>query len=116
MANNIMPTAQGNHESLYERDYYTWALRQANALKKHRVELLDWENLAEEVGDLARSERRELRNRLKVPGFQPVPGSQLDQIDGGQDGHSHAYGCSDAVVASGGLPKAEVKALVDAAM
>ncbi len=66
MPNNITPTAAGNHESLYERDYYTWALRQANALKKHQVELLDWENLAEEVGDLARSERRELRNRLKV--------------------------------------------------
>ncbi len=66
MPNNIMPAPQGNHESLYERDYYTWALRQANALKKHRAESLDWENLAEEGGDLARSERRELRNRLKV--------------------------------------------------
>ncbi len=66
MRNNMMPAAPEEHENLYERDYYTWALKQADALKKHRIEMLDWENLAEEVGDLARSERRELRNRLKV--------------------------------------------------
>jgi hypothetical protein len=66
MRNNVMPAVSGNRHSLYERDYYTWALRQARALKEHRTETLDWENLAEEVGDLARSERRELRNRLKV--------------------------------------------------
>lgn len=67
MARNVMPaaTAEGRR-SLYERDYYTWALKQARALKEQRVERLDWENLAEEVEDLARSERRELRNRLKI--------------------------------------------------
>jgi Domain of unknown function DUF29 len=66
MANNLTPGASEDGRSLYERDYYTWALKQARALKNHRFEELDWPNLAEEVEDLARSEKRELRNRLKV--------------------------------------------------
>jgi uncharacterized protein DUF29 len=51
---------------VYEHDYYSWALEQARALKARRLERLDWENLAEEVEDLARSERRELESRLEV--------------------------------------------------
>jgi hypothetical protein len=51
-------------DSLYERDYYTWALEQAHALQGHRVEDLDWQNLAEELGDLGRSEARSLRSQL----------------------------------------------------
>jgi hypothetical protein len=65
MPNNI-PAVPQDGRSLYEHDYYTWALRQADALKDRRAEILDWENLAEEVGDLARRERRELVNRLNV--------------------------------------------------
>jgi hypothetical protein len=53
-------------QSLYKRDYYTWALQQARALKEHRLEELDWANLADEVAGLANSEWRELRSRLKV--------------------------------------------------
>jgi hypothetical protein len=51
-------TRQQDHPALYDRDFYSWALDQARALQEHRIEDLDWENLAEEVGDLARSERR----------------------------------------------------------
>ncbi|MBV8453607.1 MAG: DUF29 domain-containing protein [Deltaproteobacteria bacterium] len=39
---------------LYERDYYLWAQEQARALREHRPDQIDWENLAEEVDDLAR--------------------------------------------------------------
>jgi hypothetical protein len=53
-------------EHLYERDYYTWALKQARALRARSTEALDWENLAEEVEGLARTEARELKNRLEV--------------------------------------------------
>jgi hypothetical protein len=53
-------------QSLYERDYYTWALEQARALKEHRLEELDWENLSDEVESLAQTERRELRSRLEL--------------------------------------------------
>jgi hypothetical protein len=56
----------GDKRSLYERDYYTWALQQARALKEHRLEELDWANLSDEVESLAKTERRELRSRLKV--------------------------------------------------
>ncbi len=38
---------------LYERDYYSWARAQARALREHRLDQIDWENLAEEVDDLA---------------------------------------------------------------
>jgi Domain of unknown function DUF29 len=50
---------------LYRRDYYAWALEQARALQERRFEALDFEHLAEEVEDLAKSEPRELRSRLK---------------------------------------------------
>jgi hypothetical protein len=52
--------------SLYERDFHQWATEQAAALKDHRVEALDWENLGEEIEGLARSDRQELRSRLEV--------------------------------------------------
>ena len=39
---------------LYEADNYSWALKQAGNLRDHRIESLDWDNLAEEVEDLAR--------------------------------------------------------------
>jgi hypothetical protein len=53
-------------KDLYERDYYTWALGQAKALRAHSGKALDWENLAEEVEGLARSEARELKSRLEI--------------------------------------------------
>jgi hypothetical protein len=52
--------------SLYERDYYTWALQQSCALKDHRLEDIDWDNLSDEVEGLAKTDRRELLSRLKV--------------------------------------------------
>jgi hypothetical protein len=55
-----------SRKELYERDYYTWALEQGRALRAHDTEALDWDNLAEEVEGLARSEARELRSRLEV--------------------------------------------------
>jgi Domain of unknown function DUF29 len=58
-----MGTKQQPDSGLYDRDFYSWALEQASALREHRVEDLDWENLADEVGDLARSERRAFRSR-----------------------------------------------------
>ncbi|MGO9059948.1 MAG: DUF29 domain-containing protein [Candidatus Binataceae bacterium] len=66
MARNVIPVPSKERQELYERDYYTWAMEQARALKQHRIETLDWQNLAEEVEDLGRSEKRELRSRLEV--------------------------------------------------
>ncbi len=67
MAHEAVPSELADEKrTLYERDYYTWALQQARALKEHRLEELDWENLADEVEGLAKTERRELRSRLEV--------------------------------------------------
>lgn len=56
MARNVIPAAAGEgRESLYERDYYTWTVEQARALKDHHVANLDWKNLAEEVEDLGKA-------------------------------------------------------------
>ena len=52
--------------TLYESDYYTWALTQAQALRQGLFKDLDLPNLIEEVEDMARSEARELESRLKV--------------------------------------------------
>lgn len=48
--------------SLYDRDFYTWARRQAAALKRRDVEAIDWENVTEEIEALARADERALRD------------------------------------------------------
>ena len=48
--------------SLYDRDSYTWAKRQAAALKRRDVEAIDWENVSEEIEALAREDERFLRD------------------------------------------------------
>jgi Domain of unknown function DUF29 len=53
-------------ESSYERDFYAWTVEQARALRTRRPEKLDWENLAEEIESLGRSDRRQVRSRLEV--------------------------------------------------
>lgn len=46
--------AESNAEGgLHERDYYSWAIDQARALRSRKDSQLDWDNLAEEVEDLA---------------------------------------------------------------
>ncbi len=48
--------ARETHEM--ERDYYDWLRRQSRALREHRPAFLDWQNLAEELEAMARSEER----------------------------------------------------------
>jgi hypothetical protein len=43
---------------LYERDYYAWILDQVRALRERRTGEIDWENVAEEIEDLGKSEKR----------------------------------------------------------
>ena len=49
---------------LYERDYYTWTQEQARALRDRRTEAVDWTNVAEEIEDLGKSERRPPRRQF----------------------------------------------------
>ena len=52
--------------SLYDRDFSAWSESQARSLRKRNVSDLDWDNLAEEIETLGRSERSEIRSRLVV--------------------------------------------------
>ncbi|NJR39837.1 MAG: DUF29 domain-containing protein [Leptolyngbyaceae cyanobacterium CSU_1_4] len=52
--------------SLYEQDFYQWTQEMAIALRARRVSALDWENLAEEIESLGKSDRRSLQSRLEV--------------------------------------------------
>jgi hypothetical protein len=53
-------------KSLYESDFYAWTQQQINLLKEQAWQSLDVQNLVEELADLGRRERQELRNRLSV--------------------------------------------------
>jgi hypothetical protein len=50
--------------TIYESDLAAWAMEQADALRLRSVNRLDWDNLAEEVADLGKSQRRSLRSQI----------------------------------------------------
>jgi hypothetical protein len=49
---------------LYEHDYYAWIQRQTKAMRERRVDEIDWANVAEEIEDLGKSEKRSIESRL----------------------------------------------------
>ncbi len=55
-------------DSLYDTDFAAWSAEQANAIRdagRRRVNApIDWENVAEEIESLGRSERLTLRSRI----------------------------------------------------
>ena len=51
---------------LYDGDVVAWAYEQAALLRSGRLEQIDRLNIAEEIEDVAKSEHRELANRLTV--------------------------------------------------
>lgn len=52
-------------EELYWHDTYTWAMQQAEALRRRNFAAIDWENLIEEVEDIGRCERRTWTSHCK---------------------------------------------------
>ena len=50
----------------YEDDFVAWLEDQAAHARRREIEALDLENIAEELEGMARSDRREIRNRLTV--------------------------------------------------
>ena len=50
----------------YDHDFYAWTQDQAEKLRDRRHNEIDWENLAEEIDSVGRSQKSELRNRLRV--------------------------------------------------
>ena len=49
-----------------DKDFYAWLLEQGQAVREHRLDAIDWENLAEEIEGMARSEKRALTSHLRV--------------------------------------------------
>jgi hypothetical protein len=52
-------------QQLYESDFALWLEEQARALKERHAAALDWDNLAEEIEGLVRSDRRTLKSFLQ---------------------------------------------------
>lgn len=50
----------------YETDFYAWTQQQANLLRNRETHQIDWQNLAEEIEGMGRSEKRQLESRLEV--------------------------------------------------
>jgi len=61
-----LPKPSATAEDDYERDIYSWALRQAALLRAGRYGELDVENIAEELETLARTEFKSLVSALRV--------------------------------------------------
>lgn len=57
-------TLQKVPETLYEQDFYAWLQDQAAKLRQRSRNDLDWDNLAEEIESVGRSERKEIETRL----------------------------------------------------
>ena len=49
---------------LYDTDFHEWAETQAALLRRRAANMLDWDNLAEEIESLAKSDEREVASRL----------------------------------------------------
>jgi hypothetical protein len=81
--------AMSDTKTLYDEDFFAWTKQQAKALRaasgSGTNQPLDWKNLAEEIEDLGRSQRRELGSRIREivehlvklqrsPALEPRPG------------------------------------------
>jgi len=55
-----------SQQSSYDHDFYAWTQEQSKHLRTGQLQLIDIENLAEEIDDMGRAERRELESRLEV--------------------------------------------------
>ena len=86
------------NSAAYQEDYFAWTQDQARRLREGELSSVDAENVAEELDDMGRSARRELKNRLSIlvmhllkwcyqPGFRSRSWSatireQRKQVDG----------------------------------
>ena len=70
MAIAIEPLSSNPNNSIklnrYEQDFYGWTQEQSRLLRTGQWQLIDIQNLAEEIEDMGRAEKRELESRLEV--------------------------------------------------
>jgi len=60
-----MASIKPSPSQLYDHDYYAWIRDQVRALRERRIEEVDWENVAEEIEDLGKSDRRGVSSQLR---------------------------------------------------
>jgi hypothetical protein len=53
-------------DELYKTDFYVWTQGEARLLRERRFDDIDLDNLVEEVQSVGSSEKREIRDRLRV--------------------------------------------------
>ncbi len=53
-------------EDLYERDYFAWTQEQGRRLRARDADGIDWENAAEEIESLGRSDKYRIASNLNV--------------------------------------------------
>jgi hypothetical protein len=64
MSTNAKRAGHARHPVSYERDYYGWIQDNVRAMRERRFKGVDWPNVAEELEDMGKSERRALRSQL----------------------------------------------------
>ena len=53
-------------QSEYNKDFYAWALHNAELVREKRFNEIDIDNIAEEIESMGRSDKRELISRLAI--------------------------------------------------
>ena len=61
-----METKIQSLKELYEKDFYLWVIENLRLLRNKEYDLVDWENLLEEIEDMARRELRSLISFMAV--------------------------------------------------
>ena len=77
----------GQTNGLYERDFYSWSMQQADALKRRDFNAVDWENVIEEIADLGKAQQhnweafcaRVIEHMLKIDYCREAPEKVLEQ-------------------------------------
>jgi Domain of unknown function DUF29 len=61
---NKMVTIKKSASPDYDRDGYGWAMAQAALIRAGRIDQIDWENVAEEIESVGRSEKSAYKSQL----------------------------------------------------
>lgn len=82
-------------KSLYDRDYYTWARQQVEALRRRDFGAVDWEKVTEEMEALVRGEESTLRSQYTriiehMLKLQYRQATEIDPVAGWEDSVDNA--------------------------
>jgi hypothetical protein len=54
------------NSATHDNDFYTWTQEQAHLLRTGQLQQIDWQNIAAEIEEMGRSEKRQLESRLEI--------------------------------------------------